>query len=69
MGNAPKFEKIFGQKYIKIITKAPGTGSAFAFIDNNGNIYKPAGFKVPAKGIRGNVYDEKLPLTAGYLYR
>lgn len=40
------------RKYFKIV----GHGSVVAFVDKvTGDIYKPASWKVPAKGIRGNV--------------
>ena len=70
-GQAPRFKKEFGQKYIKIIESTPSGAhhAAFAFIDSNGNIYKPAGYKTPAKGIRGNVSDEKAPITSVSLYK
>ena len=35
-------------------------GSIHAFIDiSNGDIFKPASFKAPAKGARGNVTDQR----------
>lgn len=44
------------RKYFKIV----GHGSVVAFIDKvTGDIYKPASWKVPAKGIRGNINSEK----------
>lgn len=44
------------RKYFKIV----GHGSVVAFIDKlTGDIYKPASWKVPAKGIRGNVNSEQ----------
>lgn len=67
-GLAPKFEKSVGEKYIKILMIAPGQKSPFCFIDINGNIYKPATFATPAKGVRGNVYNEKKPLSGRELY-
>ena len=69
IGGAPKFTKKIGEKFIKISSVAPGSNSAFAFIDLNGNIYKPASFRVPAKGIRGNIYDENAPITSWEFYR
>jgi len=44
------------QKYHKIVSH----GSVVAFIDREtGDIFKPASWKAPAKGIRGNVLSEK----------
>lgn len=69
-GQQPKYEVQYLQKWVKIVKRDPASGSVFCFIDpNTGDIYKPASFKVPAKGIRGNIYNEKLPLTSGSLYR
>jgi len=52
-----------GLKYIKIIQKdeanrdKPVTyGSAWAFIDSEGNILKPDGWSRPAKHARGNIF-------------
>lgn len=42
--------------------------SAFCFVDYAGNIYKPAGWKAPAKGIRGNLNGYR-PMTSGELYK
>ena len=65
----PNYEIKMGKKFAKIIRKDNQT-SVFCFIDSKGNIYKAAGWNAPAKGIRGNVFnDDKLPLTAGSLYR
>lgn len=55
-----KFSADFGPKYIriwhanqhadKLINKA-----CFCFVDYSGNLYKAAGWKAPAKGIRGTL--------------
>ena len=63
-----------GPKYFKVIVDSikGGHGSAFIFIDFEGNIYKPAGAKGPAKGIRGNISTvdaTKLDGDIGWLYR
>ncbi len=45
-----------GRKYFK----TTANGSVTAFIDKQtGDIYKPASFMAPAKGVRGNVNSEK----------
>lgn len=48
-----------GRKYIKITSGNDGKGtSVVAFVDaTTGDIYKPAGWKAPAKGARGNIND------------
>lgn len=59
-------------KWIKLIeSRYEGTQqSVFCFINPaNGDIYKPSGWKTPAKGVRGNVFNERLPLDARSLYR
>lgn len=55
-----------GKKYFKLIRKEVWKdnqqmtgGSVVAFIDPDGNIYKSATAKAPAKGIRGNIYENK----------
>lgn len=58
------------KKWLKVIEAVKDQRSVFAFIDpENGNIYKAAGWNAAAKGVRGNVFNEKLPLTSGALYR
>lgn len=46
-----------GAKYIRVIETTRGTSnpSVFCFVDMDGNILKAAGWKVPAKGIRGHI--------------
>lgn len=63
------FETVFvlekGRKYHRIVqdTRNKETGEMFdqrsvaGFLDNDGNILKAAGWKGPAKGIRGNIFN------------
>lgn len=67
------FELTKGRKYNRMVkdTKNKKTGemhnqrSVACFIDNEGNIYKPAGWKAPAKGIRGNIFENSGMATDG----
>lgn len=75
------FETVFalekGRKYHRVVqdTRNKETGEMFnqrsvaAFLDNDGNILKPAGWKGPAKGVRGNIFDnpEKSIDSSGYV--
>jgi len=66
ISGVPKHEARKGGRYIKIVTLTPmgktPTGqpnygqAAYAFIDRNGDILKPAGWNAPAKHARGNVF-------------
>lgn len=69
IGMSPIFDKIVGDKYVKIIKKDPSSKAVFAFVDAKGDIFKPASANAPAKGIRGNIYAEKVPLSMRELYR
>lgn len=51
------------RKYIKVYRKSRTSCSILMFVDMEGNIYKPASSKAPAKGIRGHVNDWKSSLT------
>jgi len=57
-----EYEIVEGKKYYKIVMVCPGdyrSKSVHAFVDkNNGNVYKSATFKSPAKGVRYNLLDE-----------
>jgi hypothetical protein len=69
MTKAPVFSFTQGKKFTKVLVTTWGQTSVHCFIDGNGNLYKAAGFNVPAKGIRGNINDEKKPLLCGDFYR
>lgn len=69
-----------GNKYYKIINRAWGRDeSVHAFVDaTTGDLLKPAGWKAPAKGARGNITDPAFlaklksghfDVNGGYLYR
>ncbi len=75
------FEVTKGKKYYKILQKDQTTnntisGSVHAFVDTEGNVYKPAGWRGPAKIVRYNLLDEqsfvsclsKADWAGGYLY-
>jgi len=58
------------KKWYKITHTIGEQTSVFAFIDPiTGDIYKPATWSKPATGIRGNIFNDRLPLTSGSLYR
>ena len=63
------------RKYIKIWKEVPNNRSIHAFIDKEGNVYKPASYKAPAKGIRYNLLTDpescyqRADWAGGYLYR
>lgn len=67
------YEQVFsyekGRKYIRIVQGQKWDGvlsdhrSVFMFIDFEGNIYKAAGWKAPAKYIRGHI--SKLETSVG----
>lgn len=67
---ADKYSYSIGPRWIKIY-KTDDFDEAktiFAFVDpNNGDIYKPASYNAPAKGVRANVSNP--PMTIGELYR
>lgn len=51
-----------GRKYAKIVTVTPSgeTRSVHCFVNKeNGDVLKAAGWKGPAKGARGNIFDDK----------
>lgn len=58
-----------GGKYIKVSYTYGGRydTAVFAFVDADGNIYKPAGWKTPAKGVRARI-DDNPPLDGKDLY-
>jgi hypothetical protein len=74
-GYAPTFSVEEGRKYLKIIMSTSGNRSAHAFIDRDGNVYKAANWKAPAKGIRYNLLTDpencyqRADWAGGYLYR
>ena len=50
-----KLESKFGSKYIKVLRL---DGSVYCFVDRMGNVLKAATWKAPAKGVRGNIFEE-----------
>lgn len=58
-GIAKIYEVKMARKYLKIWYKGDSTKTIVMFIDEEGNIYKPASHRAPAKGVRGKVEDWK----------
>lgn len=66
-----QMDKITGRnKFVRVLSKVffqeddgsetEGQTSARFFVDlSNGDIYKTASFKAPAKGVRGNIFKER----------
>lgn len=49
-----------GRKYIKIVVNRYGNSehrSVYCFLDMDGNIFKAASWKIPAKHKRGSIFD------------
>lgn len=56
---APKLETEPGKRYVRIVSVSPGSRSAWAFVDmTNGFVMKADGWKRPAKGPRGSIFDQ-----------
>lgn len=48
-----------GSKYLRVERVGPGERSVHCFLNmENGDVLKAAGWKAPAKGARGNIYNE-----------
>jgi hypothetical protein len=65
---APKFVMQVGPKYCRIVKLENGEryGSVYCFIDMaNGDIRKAAGFKAPAAGKRGSIFNENCDVGYG----
>jgi hypothetical protein len=69
----PRYEVEPGRKYHKVVSVEDTRRLVHCFVDNEGNVYKAAGWKAPAKGVRytfdqldeiGQVFDPH----GGYLY-
>jgi hypothetical protein len=55
---SPVFTVKEGPKFFKIVKIENESHRAFCFVDKNGNIYKPAGWKTPEKHIFGSIFDK-----------
>jgi len=60
-----KVSYTMGTKWVKIVLGRYGNQSSHSFIDFSGNIYKAASWTVPAKHIRGSIYDENFSIGKG----
>jgi len=63
-----------GSKYFKIIMNSDNSRSVYCFVDKrNGNIFKSAGWKAPAKGVRGSILNVDSYINSdwsgGWLYK
>tara|TARA_R100000329_G_scaffold123594_1_gene102118 strand:- start:4028 stop:4264 length:237 start_codon:yes stop_codon:yes gene_type:complete len=64
-----------GIKFDKIVNvRNKRAGAVSFFVDRaTGDIYKPASFRAPAKGVRGNIFKsdtwKKYDVHGGWLYR
>jgi len=48
-----------GKKYIKVVAEDQGGSRyVFCFVDESGNILKGASWNKPAKGVRGNIFEQ-----------
>jgi len=65
-----------GIKFIRIVITHPDSGqrSVYCFLDYQGNIYKSASWRAPAKHIRGSIFEDNFsigralgPYGAAYL--
>ncbi len=64
----PEFHLEHGSKFIKVVVITFGSRAVHCFLDNEGNIYKSASWSKPAKGIRGNINNDKKPLRGWEYY-
>ena len=76
--SVPAYQVVEGRKYTKVI-QVENDGShvrrvIHSFVDKDGNVYKPAGWNAPAKGVRYNLatdmtaIQDKADPFGSYLY-
>ena len=54
----PVYVNLGGRKYNKIVSESENSESVYCFVEKStGLIYKPAGYRAPAKGARGSIYE------------
>ena len=62
----PTIEVKEGSKFYKIVKSETGSRSVHCFVSKvNGDIYKAASWKTPAKHIRGNIFDANYSYGTG----
>lgn len=64
-GWVPKHSLDRGKKFIRVVQGHGDQRSAFCFIDTDGNILKCDGWKRPARGIRGSIFDPNFSIGKG----
>lgn len=65
-GSYPQLVPEFGSKYIRLVNHRFGKNDGvYCFLDYEGNIYKSASYKAPAKHIRGSVFDPDMSWNKG----
>jgi hypothetical protein len=63
---APKLEVERGPKFVRVCRVDSGSRSAYCFLDYEGVIWKPKGWKGPErKNPRGSIFDENFSLGKG----
>lgn len=56
-GSSGKFEFELGRRYARVFRRDGSGRQVYAFVDMTfGDIYKPASWKAPAKGVRANIF-------------
>jgi hypothetical protein len=61
-----------GGKFTRLVISHPGSRATYCFLDAEGNIYRPASWKGPAKGIRSTLATvdmSKVDSYGSWLYR
>lgn len=59
-----------GKKFARFVINGNSTRSVLFFVEiETGNILKAAGWKAPAKGVRGNIATTKPQAGTGWTYR
>jgi hypothetical protein len=69
---APKYSFNTGKRFYKVMENRPYSGgsSVHCFVEiATGDIYKPASWNTPAKGVRSNLQATDRPLLCGDYYR
>ena len=48
-----------GTKYVRLAAASPGSNYAYGFVElATGDVFKASSWKVPAKGVRGNIFSD-----------